>query len=64
MINKLSAYEFRKYAIVEGIMLEKQSYMRNVNMNISILGDSISTYEGYNPKDYVVYYEGSVNWLI
>ena len=25
---------------------------------ISILGDSISTYEGYNPDDYPVFYAG------
>ena len=31
--------------------IEKRKY------KISILGDSISTYEGYNPRDYKVYYK-------
>ncbi len=26
---------------------------------VSVVGDSISTYEGYNPEDYLVYYTGS-----
>ena len=26
-------------------------------MFVSILGDSISTYSGYNPKEYAVYYD-------
>lgn len=27
---------------------------------VSILGDSISTYEGYNPPDYKVFYQGEM----
>ena len=27
------------------------------NLHVSVMGDSISTYAGYNPKDYAVYYD-------
>jgi len=26
---------------------------------VSVLGDSVSTYEGYNPKDYSVFYDNA-----
>jgi lysophospholipase L1-like esterase len=31
-------------------------------MKISILGDSVSTYTGYNPEDYAVYYQEPMLW--
>ncbi|MCR4643313.1 MAG: SGNH/GDSL hydrolase family protein [Lachnospiraceae bacterium] len=31
-------------------------------MKISILGDSLSTYTGYNPEDYAVYYQEPMLW--
>lgn len=31
---------------------------RYFGKHFSILGDSISTYEGYNPYDYKVFYNG------
>lgn len=36
-------------------------YYKEMRMkNISIIGDSISTYEGYNPLGYAVYYEADI----
>lgn len=34
----------------------KKSDTNKLKYNISVLGDSISTYAGYNPRDYEVYY--------